>query len=81
MNQLEEMIVAKIHGCDLKAEPHIESRLKHWSEIYCARAEMLATSGFGLDDEKKLLQVEKRVFDEWIKTRKKEKGLYRVPSP
>lgn len=67
MSKLEEMILAKLPNCGLKAEPHIESRLKHWSEKYCAMAEMLSTSGFGWDDEKKILQVERSVFDEWAK--------------
>lgn len=67
MNWLDEMIVAKIPRCDLKVKPHIESRLKHRSEKYCVMAEMLATSGFGWDDEKMLLQVRKSVYDELIK--------------
>ena len=67
MNRLEEMIHSKLPQCGLRAEPHIESRLKHWSEKYSALAEMLGMSGFGWDDEKKLLQVEKSVYDEWVK--------------
>ncbi|GAB4849140.1 hypothetical protein Ancab_040157 [Ancistrocladus abbreviatus] len=78
MNRLEEMILSRLPQCGLRAEPHIESRLKHWSEKYSAMAEMLGTSEFGWDDEKKLLQVEKSVYDEWIKTHKKAKGLYGV---
>uniref|UniRef100_A0A803KUB8 Transposase n=1 Tax=Chenopodium quinoa TaxID=63459 RepID=A0A803KUB8_CHEQI len=35
--------------------------------------------GFGWDAEKKLLQVDKAVYDEWVKTHKKAKGLFRVP--
>uniref|UniRef100_A0A803L6V7 DDE Tnp4 domain-containing protein n=1 Tax=Chenopodium quinoa TaxID=63459 RepID=A0A803L6V7_CHEQI len=34
---------------------------------------------FGRDAEKKLLQVDKAVYDEWVKTHKKAKGLYGVP--
>lgn len=67
MNRLEAMLIEKMPGCDLKAEPHIESRLKHWSEKYCAIAEMLGTSGFGWDDEKKIVQVERSVYDDWVK--------------
>ncbi|KAL3638032.1 hypothetical protein CASFOL_018480 [Castilleja foliolosa] len=64
MNRLEETLVEKIPNCGLKAEPHIESRLKHWSEKYCAMAEMLGNSGFNWDSERKVLQVEKLVYDE-----------------
>ncbi|KMT01795.1 hypothetical protein BVRB_9g210770 [Beta vulgaris subsp. vulgaris] len=40
---------------------------------------MLSTSGFGWDADKKMLQTEKKVFDEWVKTHKKVKGLFGVP--
>lgn len=67
MNKLEEMIKRLLPNCGLKADPHIESRIKHWSEKYSALAEMLSTSGFGWDADKKMLQAEKTVFDEWVK--------------
>ncbi|XP_021757823.1 uncharacterized protein LOC110722831 [Chenopodium quinoa] len=79
MNKLEEMINGVLPNCGLRAVPHIESRIKHWSEKYSAFAEMLSTSGFGWDAEKKLLQVDKVVYDEWVKTHKKAKGLFGVP--
>uniref|UniRef100_A0A803N0B5 Myb/SANT-like domain-containing protein n=1 Tax=Chenopodium quinoa TaxID=63459 RepID=A0A803N0B5_CHEQI len=81
MNKLEEMIKFVLPNCGLKADPHIESRIKHWAEKYSAMAEMLSTSGFGWDSDKKILQVEKTVFDEWAKAHKKAKGLYGVPFP
>ena len=56
MNKLEEMISTKLPICGLKAEPHIESRLKHWSDKYIAMAKMLNQSGFNWDDEKKVLK-------------------------
>uniref|UniRef100_A0A803MRE4 Transposase n=1 Tax=Chenopodium quinoa TaxID=63459 RepID=A0A803MRE4_CHEQI len=55
------------NGWRARADPHIESRIKHWTEKYSAMAEMLSTSGFGWDSDKKMLQVEKTVFDEWAK--------------
>lgn len=30
MNKLEEVINGALPNCDLKAVPHIESRIKHW---------------------------------------------------
>ncbi|KAL3644955.1 hypothetical protein CASFOL_010135 [Castilleja foliolosa] len=38
MKRLEETLMEKIPDCGLKAEPYIESRLKYWSEKYCAMA-------------------------------------------
>ncbi|KAL8161624.1 hypothetical protein V2J09_013113 [Rumex salicifolius] len=81
MNKLKEMISKNLPTCGLKAEPHIDSRLKHWLEKYYTMAEMLGISGFGWDDVKNVLQVERTVFDEWIKNHKKSKGLYGVPFP
>uniref|UniRef100_A0A803N8N9 Myb/SANT-like domain-containing protein n=1 Tax=Chenopodium quinoa TaxID=63459 RepID=A0A803N8N9_CHEQI len=81
MNKLEEMIKSVLPNCGLKANPHIESRIKHWTEKYSAMAEMLSTSGFGWDSDKKMLQVEKTVFDEWAKAHKKAKGLDGVLFP
>ncbi|XP_056685595.1 uncharacterized protein [Spinacia oleracea] len=81
MNKLEEMIKSALPNCGLRDDPHIESRIKHWSEKYSAMAEMLALSGFGWDVEKKMLQPEKVVFNEWAKAHKKAKGLYGVPFP
>ncbi|CAO2830328.1 unnamed protein product [Amaranthus hypochondriacus] len=81
MSRLEELINGELPSCGLKAFPHIESRIKHWSEKYSALAEMLSTSGFGWDADKKMLQVERAVFDEWAKVHKKAKGLYGVPFP
>lgn len=69
MSRLEELINGELPSCGLKAFPHIESRIKHWSEKYSALAEMLSTSGFGWDADKKMLQVERAVFDEWAKVK------------
>ncbi|KMS94809.1 hypothetical protein BVRB_015120 [Beta vulgaris subsp. vulgaris] len=67
MNKLEQMMKRELLDCGLRAYPHIELRIKHWSEKYSALAEMLSLSGFAWDAENKMLQVEKKVFDEWAK--------------
>ena len=40
MNRLEDLINNEFPNYDLKAFPHIESRIKHWSEKYSAMIEM-----------------------------------------
>ncbi|KAL2897173.1 LRR receptor kinase SERL2 [Bienertia sinuspersici] len=67
MNKFKEMIKRLHLNCGLKADPNIDSRIKHWSEKYSAFVEMLSTFGFGWDVDKKMLQAEKTVFDEWVK--------------
>ncbi|KAL2930739.1 Elongation factor 4 [Bienertia sinuspersici] len=58
MNKLEEMIKRLLPNCGLKADPHIELRIKHWSEKYIAVAEILSTTRFWWDVDKKMLQAE-----------------------
>ena len=60
MNSLKDLINNELPNCGLKAFPHIESRIKHWSEKYSAMTEMSSTSGFGWDADKKMLQIEKK---------------------
>ena len=69
MSRLEELINNELPSCGLKAFPHIKSRIKHWLEKYSALVEMLSTSSFGWDADKKRLQVERAVFDEWAKVK------------
>ncbi|KAL2900663.1 L-lactate dehydrogenase A chain [Bienertia sinuspersici] len=69
MNKLEELIKSVFPNHGWKTTPHIDSRIKHWSEKYSVMTKMLSISEFGWDAEKKMLQVEKAVFDEWVEVR------------
>ena len=53
MVHLEELIGKALPGCGLKALPHIDSRLKTLVAKFRAISQMLNTSGFVWDDEKK----------------------------
>ncbi|XLR69055.1 hypothetical protein S83_019727 [Arachis hypogaea] len=69
---LEKMLHEKIPGCDLKANPHIESRVKLLKRQYFAIVEMMGTvgSGFGWNDK-----------DKMIVSHPNANGLYNKPFP
>ncbi|KNA07598.1 hypothetical protein SOVF_170380, partial [Spinacia oleracea] len=81
MVRLEEVIGKALPGCGLKAVPHIDSRLKTLATKFRALSEMLNTSGFAWDDERKMISVERSVYDEYCKSHPNCKNLYGVPFP
>ncbi|KAL8127321.1 hypothetical protein AgCh_014294 [Apium graveolens] len=78
---LEEVIGKALPGCGLKVIPHIDSRLKTLISKFRAIAQMLSTSGFGWDDDKKMIYVERSVYNEYCKTHTSCKNLYGTAFP
>ncbi|XP_019054140.1 PREDICTED: uncharacterized protein LOC104602427 [Nelumbo nucifera] len=83
LNQLERFMETNLPGCGLKANPHIESRVKHMKRQYAAICEMLSPScsGFGWDDVKKCITCKDEVFNGWVKSHPHAKGLRNKPFP
>ena len=67
IKQLERRLHQKMLGCVLKANLYIESRVKLLKKQYYAIIEMLKTSGFGWNDEEKMVVMEKTIFQVWVK--------------
>ncbi|KAK2637834.1 hypothetical protein Ddye_025629 [Dipteronia dyeriana] len=63
------MMSDKIPGSGLRAQAHIDSRIKLLKKQYHAVSEMLGpfASSFGWNNDLKCVVVEKNVFDEWVK--------------
>ena len=65
--KLESIMNAKFSGCGLKANPHIDSKTKWFRDKYNVLSEMFRTSGFGWDDETKMIKCERQSYDEFCK--------------
>ncbi|XP_021763177.1 uncharacterized protein LOC110727898 isoform X2 [Chenopodium quinoa] len=81
MVRLEEIIGKALLGCGLKAMPYIDSRLKTLGAKFRAISTMLNTSGFVWDDSKKMVSVDRAVYDEFCKNHPSCKNLYGVSFP
>ena len=67
--QLEIMVERKLPGCELKASPHIESRIKTLKAKYYALSEMLSQKGFGWNDKQMMLICERSLYNDWVKVK------------
>ncbi|PON78101.1 hypothetical protein TorRG33x02_239380 [Trema orientale] len=70
---IERYLEIHLPGCGLKAEPHIESRMKTLKAQFYIVHEMLTglnCSGFGCDADRKLMYAEKLVWDAYLQSHK-----------
>ncbi|KAF5947160.1 hypothetical protein HYC85_013117 [Camellia sinensis] len=57
-NECEKKILSAFPGTDLRATPHIDSKIKLCRKQYNTLQDMLKISGFGWDDEQKMVLVD-----------------------
>ncbi|CAL5428121.1 unnamed protein product [Camellia sinensis] len=67
-SELEKLIILAFLGTDLRASPHIESKIKFWRRQYNLITDMLRLSGFGWDDTDKMISVDsEQVWQNYVK--------------
>ncbi|KAL0404592.1 UNVERIFIED_CONTAM: hypothetical protein Sradi_2100000 [Sesamum radiatum] len=53
---------------DIRAEPHINSKIHVWKKFYSTLVSMMGKSGFGWDDSRCMITVDSQdVWDEYCK--------------
>ncbi|PIN06511.1 hypothetical protein CDL12_20935 [Handroanthus impetiginosus] len=73
---LERKLNAKLLGCNIKASPHIESRLKLLKRQYDAITEMQGVADMQWDKKENVLMCEDdNVWEDWVRTHTDAKEL------
>ncbi|KAI8558388.1 hypothetical protein RHMOL_Rhmol04G0088100 [Rhododendron molle] len=76
-NHVEKELQKFLPGTTLKANPHIDSKVKYWKVTWAKIVDIIGLSGFGWDDVNKRIVVEKDVWENYEKAHpKKAKNLY-----
>ncbi|KAL6218533.1 hypothetical protein ACLB2K_011743 [Fragaria x ananassa] len=73
--QMEKSLELLCPGSNLKAYPHIESKLKKWKQNFSIVYDMTNTSGFAWNDAKKCIEVDSNdAWDMYVQHNKNAKG-------
>ncbi|KAI8555559.1 hypothetical protein RHMOL_Rhmol05G0181300 [Rhododendron molle] len=76
-NHVEKELGKFLPGTTLKANPHIDSKVKYWKVTWAKIVDITGLSGFGWDDVNKRIVVEKDVWENYEKAHpKKAKNMY-----
>ncbi|KAI8539083.1 hypothetical protein RHMOL_Rhmol09G0153500 [Rhododendron molle] len=79
---LQKELQKVLPGCTLQANPHIDSKVKHWKSVWAKLVDIIGLSGFGWDAVNNRIDVEQPVWDAYEKAHgKKVQGLYRKSFP
>ncbi|XP_034686564.1 uncharacterized protein LOC117915103 [Vitis riparia] len=79
---LEKAMESKVPGSNLKASPHIDSRLKVFKKHCCAIADMKGAAGIHWDNEDHMVLCDNDdVWQQWVESHPYAKGLRNKPFP
>ncbi|KAL0416419.1 UNVERIFIED_CONTAM: hypothetical protein Slati_3473800 [Sesamum latifolium] len=68
LNQLESIMCKQLPNTDIKAEPHINSKIHVWKKNYGSLVAMMGKSGFGWDDARCMITVDNQdIWNEYCK--------------
>ncbi|KAK4394008.1 hypothetical protein Sango_1871600 [Sesamum angolense] len=68
LNQLEAIMCKQLPNINIRAEPHINSKIHIWKKHYGTLMGMMGKSGFGWDDSRSMITVDSQdVWDEYCK--------------
>ncbi|KAI8543376.1 hypothetical protein RHMOL_Rhmol08G0212500 [Rhododendron molle] len=65
---LQKELQKVLPGCTLKANPHIDSKFKHWKTIWARLVDITGLSGFGWDAVNNRIDVEQPIWNEYEKS-------------
>ncbi|KAL0413105.1 UNVERIFIED_CONTAM: hypothetical protein Sradi_1512200 [Sesamum radiatum] len=63
--QVEAFMLRAIPNCDLRAEPHITSKIQVWKRQYSSIVGMMSKSRFGWDESTCMVMIEENSKDVW----------------
>ncbi|KAL5862280.1 hypothetical protein ACOSQ3_003561 [Xanthoceras sorbifolium] len=76
LKNMETRLAIVLPNCGLKANPHLESKLKFWKKQYGVVYDMLNTSGFGWNDVRKCIEVDSdEVWKSYVQHHKQAEGF------
>ncbi|GER34071.1 iron-regulated surface determinant protein H [Striga asiatica] len=73
--EIERRLKAKFPGCDIRADPHISSKIHVWRKTYVSVALIKSNSGFGWSEITKSFSCDDKVWTAWLKVDPHAKSL------
>ncbi|KAH6793828.1 hypothetical protein C2S52_004305 [Perilla frutescens var. hirtella] len=79
---LEQLMLQALPGTDLKAEPHINSKIHVWRKNYASLSTMVSRSGFGWNDSTHTIEVDNdQIWENYVKTDSNARTMRYKPWP
>ncbi|KAL2251363.1 UNVERIFIED_CONTAM: hypothetical protein Sindi_2258600 [Sesamum indicum] len=80
LGQLEAYIARSFPNADIKADPHITSKLHVWKKQYSTLSTLLTRSGLGWDEQRNMVTVEDdNAWNDYVKMDPHAKGMRSLP--